>query len=915
MKTISAILAAALLAAPSVAHVAIKPPNPDKWLTPNSSTAPEGCKLLASDKGFPSEDEVLKAFPKAFRKMKGTEGPDFWIQPQSVEEVQKAVNFAREKNIRLNVITSGHDFHGREDQRSGLRLDMAAFIEPTVFSNEWKCGDTLKPKVNGKHVDTIACKVPSKRDNVGHGIAGRNWDYVHFVKRDGAEESCETLLKRSNRLGRRHGPDADDHAMPAAKEAPTGAKKDPVDQKSVKFNTAKPYEWAQKTGFENTAPAQIVDSYNKITPLPGKGAYVRVTAGMYNEKLYSQAHEMGLMTLGAQHGGVSTLGGWMQAGGHNPFAHKQGMMVDNVLEIEVVTTDGKFQKVSECNNPELYWALRGGGGGTFGVVTGATIRAFPTFPVTVARFFVNATEPYDYKLMKAVGHFLQKGAHLRDTYGLQGYFYVYPNAFHSVLHMPDEFAKLDNAKKAVAEIQGEMEKIAGGKHIEPNFYEHKSYKAWYVAEMGDEAMEESGEKFHSWYDGAWGDAPSAEDVMMNPMLVIPYRLQEAKLPKQANKMKRDVDIEAAAQAATSVLRTQPQGRTYLDSRLLSDKQVNSVSIDDLAKAVNATFPRTVANHFRGFLYGGGAQAKPAKDAMGLLPDWRDMTFHFIINALPGSSRHDYNIRAFDKIFPDAGAYVNEASPGEPQWKKKFWGSHYEKLESIKKKVDPNNVLWCSPCVGADLLSYDDERLCKNKAYPQAGSSPQTYENTESKIGIASLPGVPGIPNPLLPIIQGWMANKTLPTKMPASNFFKMAMGQGGSSGGRWSVGEPAAKAGGAPEGHGHGGMEGMEGMGGMGHGAAPAASPAPISPSNTEHKDSPDKAPPAPVASAPAAPAAASPAASASPKPPKAPKPPRSKGKGKSGGLMGWLTGKAVGANREEGLMAADYMSEQEAEA
>jgi hypothetical protein len=54
----------------------------------------------------------------------------------------------------------------------------------------------------------------------------------------------------------------------------------------------------------------------------------------------------------------------MQAGGHNPFVNKFGMQVDNVVEIEVVTADGKFQKVSECNNPELFWALRGGGGST-----------------------------------------------------------------------------------------------------------------------------------------------------------------------------------------------------------------------------------------------------------------------------------------------------------------------------------------------------------------------------------------------------------------------------------------------------------------------------------------------------------------------------------------------------------------------
>jgi hypothetical protein len=114
MKSVtSSLLSAALFASLSVQHVAIQPPRPDKILTPDSTVAPEGCKLLASDKGWPSEDVWLKAFPKAFTKMKGTEGPDWWIQPQTNEEVSAAFKFAKEHNVRLNVVTSGHDFHGR----------------------------------------------------------------------------------------------------------------------------------------------------------------------------------------------------------------------------------------------------------------------------------------------------------------------------------------------------------------------------------------------------------------------------------------------------------------------------------------------------------------------------------------------------------------------------------------------------------------------------------------------------------------------------------------------------------------------------------------------------------------------------------------------------------------------------------
>lgn len=152
--------------------------------------------------------------------------------------------------------------------------------------------------------------------------------------------------------------------------------------------------------------------------------------------------------------------------------------------------------------------------------------------------------------------------------------------------------------------------------------------------------------------------------------------------------------------------------------------------------------------------------------MGLLPAWRTMAYHWIANAVPGNIRHDYDMSAISERFPDAGAYVNEASPWEPNWKQVFWGSNYARLEEIKKKVDPTNVFWCSPCVGADMLTYDDERICPNPLYPQSGMAPQTLPNPDSKTGIASLPGVPGITNPLMPIIIKYLTTGELPAKMP-----------------------------------------------------------------------------------------------------------------------------------------------------
>jgi hypothetical protein len=54
--------------------------------------------------------------------------------------------------------------------------------------------------------------------------------------------------------------------------------------------------------------------------------------------------------------------------------------------MEVVTADGKFLTASNTSNPDLFWALRGGGGSTFGVVTSMVIKTFPKIPVTTMTF-------------------------------------------------------------------------------------------------------------------------------------------------------------------------------------------------------------------------------------------------------------------------------------------------------------------------------------------------------------------------------------------------------------------------------------------------------------------------------------------------------------------------------------------------
>lgn len=68
------------------------------------------------------------------------------------------------------------------------------------------------------------------------------------------------------------------------------------------------------------------------------------------------------------------------------------MAADQVLSIEVVTPDGRFVTASLEQNSDLFWALRGGGGSTFGVVVSVTVRVFPVIPVTVMTFSFATSE-------------------------------------------------------------------------------------------------------------------------------------------------------------------------------------------------------------------------------------------------------------------------------------------------------------------------------------------------------------------------------------------------------------------------------------------------------------------------------------------------------------------------------------------
>jgi hypothetical protein len=84
-------------------------------LNPKSS-APQGCKVLHTDKEWPEHGVWKAALPKILRRGLAKDKlrhPDYRIEPTTTAEVQAAVKFAAKHNIRVSILNSGHDFLGR----------------------------------------------------------------------------------------------------------------------------------------------------------------------------------------------------------------------------------------------------------------------------------------------------------------------------------------------------------------------------------------------------------------------------------------------------------------------------------------------------------------------------------------------------------------------------------------------------------------------------------------------------------------------------------------------------------------------------------------------------------------------------------------------------------------------------------
>jgi FAD/FMN-containing dehydrogenase len=140
-------------------------------------------------------------------------------------------------------------------------------------------------------------------------------------------------------------------------------------------------------GGHNVAGRAVTDGGVMIDLAEMKGVAVdpdqataKVEGGVSWGELNDAAHEHGLAVTG---GAISTTGiaGYTLGGGLGWLMAKHGLAADNLLGVELVTADGEVLQVDDASHPDLFWALRGGGG-NFGVATTFTYRLHPLKMVT-----------------------------------------------------------------------------------------------------------------------------------------------------------------------------------------------------------------------------------------------------------------------------------------------------------------------------------------------------------------------------------------------------------------------------------------------------------------------------------------------------------------------------------------------------
>lgn len=340
---------------------------------------------------------------------------------------------------------------------------------------------------------------------------------------------------------------------------------------------------------------------------------------------------------------VAISGGWVLGAGHSVLSPVYGLGVDRVVQFTIVTPDGVLRTADACQNADLFWALRGGGGGTFGVVLDATHRVEPVMPVAVA----DMTLPANVTAEAALA-WIGLQAEMGLAWGRRGW----------GGHGAGTYLTHVNPMPNIANL-GDLSAASESMQVATDFV---------LAHGGTSVVE----VLSSWSE-VWEKyiKPAARPV--GAMRILGSRLW----PQELFETQEGRDLVIGYAKNITQFGFDPRD-TYFpaDQPFLVD---GSGAGYDTNTSAHPAWYTSLWN------YGGGVEIV-----------WNS-SYNERVLALVNVT---YMSRMAEEVIGvGGGAYVHESNIFTQDWRRSFWGSNYQRLLGIKRKYDPDMLLKCWNCVG------------------------------------------------------------------------------------------------------------------------------------------------------------------------------------------------------------------------
>ncbi|KAJ5967707.1 FAD-binding type 2 [Penicillium viridicatum] len=392
---------------------------------------------------------------------------------------------------------------------------------------------------------------------------------------------------------------------------------------------------------------------NHSCPANWTGGAITVGGGYIWGDVYDFAAKHNSIAVGGDDSTVGVIGGYIQGAGHGPTSHAFGLATDQVLEYTVVLASGKVVKASPCQYPDLFTALRGGGGGTYGVVVSATIKVHPTRPVLAHTLLMTPAKGNLSDLVNATGNVLSKYSILSDR-GFGGIGELL-NMKGKTLYAHTFIMFLDNNSSSTIEST----KKFVNQHLVNDLLPYNE-TALYIS---------SSFSHYPTFQGYFGSKSHAAQAGDNLIMISRFFDKKSLVSQQES---------LSSMLSTMFIETGSGARPSGSGLSLSLDGGGQVLHQEPFTSVNPAWRKTYALLTHVDLYPLNAGSQGVQEV-------KDKATY-------------KKLKAMEDLTPGMGTYLNEADGFDPQWKENWFGENYNWLKSVKHKYDPEGVFWCWRCV-------------------------------------------------------------------------------------------------------------------------------------------------------------------------------------------------------------------------